>query len=163
MSYGCVCASIVTLTSHHTAVRNFVLKQRVHVTKMKDFLSTGKNGWRNPDTKETIYKSTQSAMLNKLKVPGRSCIYKPRFPMMESCLKKELEIRRDRKAKVSSFWLRQRAKQLYRYIKNYKTALGKAFNASNRWLIHFMRRHKIKFRKRKNSKSKSLEENEIRS
>lgn len=121
--------------------------------KMKDYLSTNKNGWRYPAQRSKIYNYVKDATLKKLKVPSRRQANQTKFPLIESALKKEIIERRKRKARVSSMWMKQRARKLCKH--SYPES---NFSASQGWLIRFMKRHKIKFRKRKNVKAKSAEE-----
>ena len=55
-------------------------------------------------------------------------------------------------ARVSALWIRTTAKKLA--IEDYPDS---PFKASNGWLFRFLRRHKIRYRKRKNQKAVSAE------
>ena len=83
--------------------------------KMKDYLSTNKNGWQYPVQRSKIYNSVKDATLKKFKVPNRRQVNRTKFPLMESALKQEIIERRKRKARVSSMWMKQRARKICRY------------------------------------------------
>ena len=121
--------------------------------KMKDYLSTSKKGWRYPPTRDLIYGAVKDDVLKKLSVPGRQRIYQAKYPLMEKALTDEIKQRRARKARVSSMWIKQRARKLCNH--HYGES---PFSASQGWLLRFMKHYKIKFQKRKNVKAKSADE-----
>ena len=130
------------------------LKEKRLPTKFKDFLGkNAKTGWRNEHTKAKFFRQARDLTVKNLKVPSRGRANTGKYLLMESELKTEMKERRLRKARVSSNWLKMRAKQ----IANIKYPAS-TFKASNGWLLRFMRRNNIKFRNRKNVKAESAEE-----
>ena len=88
----------------------------------------------------------------KMAVPARSRKYVPKYRIMEHKLVLKLIEKGSRKARVSSLWIRTTAKKSA--SEDYP---GSDFKALNGWLFRFLRRHKIRFRKRKNQKAVSAE------
>ena len=76
----------------------------------------------------------------RLKVPGRAWINVSMYPLMETQLKQDIIERRERKARVSSLWIKQHARKIVaqKYPNN-------SFKGANGWFLRFMRRHNIKF------------------
>jgi hypothetical protein len=132
------------------------IKQFRLPAKFKDFLSKSRKGWRYPETKEAIFNNTKMDIIKKLKVPLRSRLYAPKYPLMENALKNAIIDRRARKAKVSSAWIKMKARLLFK--EKYAHIDPDQFKASNGWFLRFLRRHRIKFRKRKNLKATNAED-----
>jgi hypothetical protein len=116
-------------------------------SKMKDFLSEGKNA------KEKIFKIAMDKYKKQFQVPNRGFIYRARYQEMENRLIDDMKARRTRGARVSSFWIKHRAKALVAEMHP-----NQLFSASNGWLFRFMRRRNIKFRKTINVKAQSAED-----
>ena len=132
----------------HATVSSYIHKLRLP-TKFKIYLSTKGAGWREPERKRSIIDAVTSKLKKNLSVPNRSRLYLPKYPVMERELVKQLKEKRSRKARVSALWIRTTAKNL---------STDTNFKASNGWLFRFLRRNKIRYRKRKNQKSVSAEE-----
>ena len=89
------------------------------------FLLRAKTGWRYPETLDQLYKLAASDKFKGIKnLPtNRGRASKAKWPAMEEQLYSDIEARRARKAKVSSFWIKRQALQAL-------------FSSSNKALYH---------------------------
>lgn len=130
------------------------VKQFGYTNKFRTFLTAGQRGWLNPQTKEKIYKNAAQEQFKQFKV-AQGSRKASKWPLMEHELFRIFAERRRRGAKVSSTFLRLKAKLLMQ--KHYPDEAS-TFKASDGWLANFKARRNIKFRKRKNKKKQNLEE-----
>ena len=120
----------------------------------KDHLGSGKaKGWCHPQTRKRIFNNAKKEKVDKLKVPTIASMDLAKLPAMKNELKSEIVRCRNRKARVSSKWIKIKAKTIA--STKYSSI---SFKASNGWFLCFLRRNKIKFRKRGNCKYQSAKD-----
>ena len=122
--------------------------------KFNTLLSKGKGQWRHPDQMEKIMKAAADESKKKLLRAGNVTLDRPMWPSMEFELENDIRARRNRGARVSTNFIKTRAKQLMK--KHYPENTD--FKASEGWMLHFRKRKKIKFCRRQNKKRLNIEE-----
>jgi hypothetical protein len=127
------------------------IKERGLPFKYQYCFTAGTKGWLSKESLDSIMKNAALSKYKHLKRPiGHD---QAKYPVMEQALYQEILARRRRGAKVSSNFMRIKARQLAQ--QHYPES---NFKASDGWLARFKSRRKLKYRKRQNQKKQNIEE-----
>jgi hypothetical protein len=123
--------------------------------KFVNLLSKGKGKWHHPDVLDCIMSTAAKDEQKILRRTGKVVtLDKAKWPKMEFDLHQDIRKCRQRGARVSTNFIKTRAKQLMK--KHYPN--DDTFKASKGWVMRFKKHKKIKFRRRQNKKRLNIEE-----
>ena len=126
-----------------------------------DRLSNRYYKWSKPDVYEACMRDLLSRKKNdKGKLKKRASLTRSPYQAIETELYKQFTEQRRAGRKVSSTWIRLKARTIFEEKKRANPGLwaSKEFRGSYRWMRRFIKRKNIKFRRRKCGKEKTAEE-----